>query len=40
MKLIINYVSAKEISENVETILGMPQESKDALAFLVRKAKK
>lgn len=40
VKLIINYVTDKEISEHVETILGMPQESKDALGFLVRKAKK
>ena len=39
-KLIIQHVSSKEIEGYVSQILDIPQESKDALAFLVRKSKK
>lgn len=37
VKLIVQYVPPKEIDGHVGTILGIPQESKDALSFLVRK---
>ena len=37
VKLIVQYVPPKEIAGHVDTILGIPQESKDALGFLVRK---
>ncbi len=38
-KLIIDYVSGRDIEEYVSQILGMSAESKDALSFLVRKKK-
>lgn len=37
VKLIIQYVPPEEIAGHVNTILDTPQESKDALSFLVRK---
>jgi tripartite-type tricarboxylate transporter receptor subunit TctC len=39
-KLIISYVSGKEIEKHVATILGTPAAAKEKLGFLVRKKKK